>query len=396
MDREHGEDRFRTAGRTQHVARHGLGRADGQLVGVVAEGPFDALGLRHIPGRRRCAVCVDVVDGVGVELSVPEGGEHTVPGTFAVLRGCGHVVCVGVHSYPTDLRVDARPARLRPFVVFEDEDTGAVAEHEAVAVPVPGTARRLRVVVARRQRPRRREPAQPDGRGCHLGAARDHYVDIAVPNEACRLADVVGAGAAGRDDGVVGTFETVFDREVSGHHVDDVRRHEEGRDLAGSTLQVGVVAALYAGDAADTGADRHTDAGGVLFGDVEFRVLDRLATGGEPVMDELIHLPRVFLGDVLGDVETVDRSAEPYAEGFDVEVGNRLDSALSGQNVLPRFFHGVPHGGHHAESSYHNPSFRHAGLSSSLSDNRKQKAALRLRRRVRPRFESQKRISCAR
>ena len=58
------------------------------------------------------------------------------PSTF----GRGHVEGIGAHAEADQLGVDLRAARLRVLVLLEHQHAGALAQHEAVAVLVPGTA----------------------------------------------------------------------------------------------------------------------------------------------------------------------------------------------------------------------------------------------------------------
>jgi hypothetical protein len=67
------------------------------------------------------------------------------------------------HAEARQLAVDGRAARLRVLVFLEHHAAGAVAEHEAVAVAVPGTAGARRVVVARGQARAAQKPPRPSG-----------------------------------------------------------------------------------------------------------------------------------------------------------------------------------------------------------------------------------------
>ena len=65
------------------------------------------------------------------------------------------------------------PRLLGVLELLEQDRAAAVAEHEAVAVQVPGAARLLRRIVAGGQRLRLAEAAKPAARGGHLPAAGD-------------------------------------------------------------------------------------------------------------------------------------------------------------------------------------------------------------------------------
>ena len=94
------------------------------------------------------------------------------------------------------------PRASRDLELLEDHDAGAFAHHEAVAVLVERAAGLLRLVVARRERAHRREPADAHRRDRRFGSARDHDVGIVAADDLEGFADRVrrrGAGGAGRE-----------------------------------------------------------------------------------------------------------------------------------------------------------------------------------------------------
>ena len=92
---------------------------------------------------------VDVVDDVRLDAGRLEGRAHHAIGAVAVLGLAGHVEGVAGHAVADHLGVDRRAAAPRELQLLEDEDAGALAEHEAVAILVERPAGALRVVVAR-------------------------------------------------------------------------------------------------------------------------------------------------------------------------------------------------------------------------------------------------------
>src|ERR1700757_4124887 len=66
IEGEHAGRGLDRAGGAEQVAMHRLGRADGQLEGVVAENRLDRLRLRDIAELGRRAVGVDVADRLGI------------------------------------------------------------------------------------------------------------------------------------------------------------------------------------------------------------------------------------------------------------------------------------------------------------------------------------------
>ena len=107
---------------------------------------------------------------------------------------------------PTDFGVNLRAARLRVFVLFEHHHAGAFAQHETVAILVPRTGCRCRIVIARRQRARRRKAAETERRHGRFRTARDHHVGVAVFDQAAGRADAVQARGTGGDDRQIRAF----------------------------------------------------------------------------------------------------------------------------------------------------------------------------------------------
>ncbi len=173
------------------------------------------------------------------------------------------MIGIAVHAEADQLGVNAGAAPPGVFVFFQHQHAGAVAQHEAVTLGVPRAAGRRRVVVARRQRLGRRKATNAGRTGREFRATCNDDVLFATLDGASREADAMRPGGTRRHDGVIRTFETVFDREIAGHHVDDVARHEEGRDSARTAIEKRLIAFLDAGQTTDTGTDDGADALGI-------------------------------------------------------------------------------------------------------------------------------------
>ncbi len=151
-----------------------------------------------------------------------------------------------------------------------------------------------------------------------FGAAGDHGVGVAALDDAEGVADGVGGGGAGGGGGLVGAAGAVFDGDVAGGEVDDGAGDEEGRDLAGATVEQVDVLALDDVEAADAGADVDADAVVIFIGDLEAGVGHRLGRGGEGEVDEAAHLAGLFFVDEEERVEVLDLGGE--ADGMAGEI----------------------------------------------------------------------------
>src|ERR1039458_2533714 len=121
--------------------------------------------------------------------------------------------------------------------LFEDKDASAFAPDEAVAIPGPGTTGASRVVIARGEGAHGGESAYAHGSDGGLGASGNHYVGIAVLDDAEGIADGVGAGGAGGGRRFIGAFGAEAHGDVPRSEVDDGGGNEKWRDLAGAAFE---------------------------------------------------------------------------------------------------------------------------------------------------------------
>src|SRR5690606_29086302 len=355
---EHREQRLDAAGGTEQVAGHGLGGGHRELAGVVAEGALDGNGLALVAHLRGSAVGVDVIDVLGIDAGVGQRRDHALARALAVFRRRGDVIGIAALAHADQLAVDLRAARLGVFVFLQHQHAGAVGQHEAVAVLVPGTRSALGIVVAGGQRARRAEAADAQrGRGM-FRTAGNHDVGVAVLDDPGGVTDVMRGRRARGDDGEVRALEAVHDRQVARDHVDDAARNEERRDLLRAAVfrdqQRGVLDRM---NAADARADHDADARRVFVIDFEARVLDRLHGSGNAVMDERIHAARFLRGDVLLDVEVANLAGKPGREVAGIEMRDRPNAALAGPDVRPGFIDRIADGRNDAETGNDDATF---------------------------------------
>src|SRR5260370_6264448 len=89
--RENGKPCLKASGRTQQMTRHRLGRADQQMLCVVAKGIGDCLRLGPVPKLSGCGVGIQVLDCRGGEPSIGQREFHDPANSSPILRGsiCG-------------------------------------------------------------------------------------------------------------------------------------------------------------------------------------------------------------------------------------------------------------------------------------------------------------------
>ena len=148
---------------------------------------------------------VDVAELAGGEPCPIERLAHRSNRAFAVLRRMRDVIGVRGGGVTGEFRDDCRAARLCVFQVFQHEDARALTHHKAIAVCVERAGCPGGIVIALRgERARLAETGECDGGDRGLSTTGERGRGIATSDEVRRRADRIGAGAAGRRDGIGG------------------------------------------------------------------------------------------------------------------------------------------------------------------------------------------------
>ena len=143
---------------------------------------------------------------------------------------------------PDDFGVDLGAARLGVLVLLEHQHAGALAQHEAVAVLVPGPRGGLGIVVARAtarapRRSRRCPAATRWTRRRRRPSRRRRRTRSCAPTVPMACRPVVQAVTTA----MFGPLKPYLIDTWPGDHVDDRSRHEERRDAARAAIdQFGV------------------------------------------------------------------------------------------------------------------------------------------------------------
>ena len=224
-------------------------------LGVIAEAALDGRRFGAVADVGGSTVRVDVIDLLGLESGIAQRVAHDAEGAIPVGWRSSDVKGIGTHSIAHDFRQDTSATLAGMFQFFKHQDAGAFADHEAVAVEIPGTRGALRFVVACRKRAHSREPADAHGSDAGFGAAANHDIRVAALDQPERIADRMCAGGAGCRGGGVRAFRAVADGDVAGGQVYDGGRNKERGDAPGAMFQKSLMLALDDLKSADAAAD---------------------------------------------------------------------------------------------------------------------------------------------
>ncbi len=255
------------------------------------------------------------------------------------------MVGVARHAVADDLGVDLGAARLGMLQRFQDDDAGALAHDETVAVLVVGARGGAGTIVeARRQRAAGGKAGHGDAADGRFRAAGHHHVGVAQRHQSRCIADGMRAGRAGGDDRVVGTLQLVPDRHVAGGEIDETPRNKEWADATRAFFLQQDRRFGDAGQATDARADEY--AGPLLLigrvGDVA-GIGDRLLGRRHRVDDEVVDLALLLrLHPIVGIELAVLLGAARNEAGHltgqiaDLELLDAARAVGAGKQRLPR------------------------------------------------------------
>jgi hypothetical protein len=218
---------------------------------------------------------------------------------------------------------------------FEDEDAGAFADDEAVALGVERTAGALGLVIARGERFHGRETADAHGGDGGFAAAADHDLGITTLDEAEGIAHGMRGSRTGGGGGGIGPASAVANGDDAGSKINDGGRNEKRRDAAGAALEKLAMLALDDVESADSGSDVDAGSVGGFRDDFEMGHAHGEIGAGHGQLNEPAHFFQLFFGDPEERIEIADLGSDAAIKGGGVKMGDRPDAALAGENFLP-------------------------------------------------------------
>ena len=341
------------------MAGHGLGGADRQLVGVVAEHRLDGVGLAGVVEGGGGAVGVDVAHLLGGHAAVGQGLGHGPGAALPVGGGGSHVVGVAGGAVAHHLGVHLGPTGLGVFVLLQHQDAGALAHHKAGTLGVKGDGGPVGVV-PHMEGPHGGEAADGQGGDGGLGAAAQHHLGIAVPDVAEGVAHGVGAAGAGGDGAGTHTLEAEGDGDEAGSHVGDGGGDVKGRGPVKALLRAAHLLGLGVADAADAAGDDDAAAGAVDGLQIQTAVGHRLLGGGHSQLGVAGHVAHFLLIQHGGGVPVLYLGGQMDLLRGGVVLGDGGDAAHAVADGLPGVGHVVAQGIHGPHAGNDDSAFFHS------------------------------------
>ena len=275
-------------------------------------------------------------DVLRVFLAVLEGHLDGV-GRAAAVRGRGaEVIGIRADAVADEFGVDFRTAFFGVFEFLDDDDAGAFAHDEAVAVFIEGAGSAFGIVVAGAERLHVGETAEAHRQDGGFGTAADEAVGIAEFDDAPGLADVVVGGGAGGDDDHVRSREAEFHGNDAAGDVGDHHRDGERRNALRPLGHEGRVLAFEGGESADAAADHHAETAGIDGGNIESTICHGHFRGGDGELHVAIRAPGILgNAEIAVRIEVFHLTGDLAIEGLGIEIGDRCDPAATRFQALP-------------------------------------------------------------
>ena len=190
-----------------------------------------------------------------------------------------------------------------------------------------------------------RETGHAQGGHGGFHAAGDGRADTAQQDLAESGADAVDGGGTGRGGHDVGALGAGEDGDLAGPHVGDEHGDQEGRDLAGATLQQLGVIGLDGLQAPQADAQDDAHVVGVVVIDDQAGVFQQLLGGHHGELGEAVHAAGLFGRDEIFGNEVFHFAGNARVIVGGIEKGDGGDTGFAGKQALPGGFKVIAQGG---------------------------------------------------
>ena len=171
---------------------------------------------------------IDIVDFIRIHTAIFERVQHAATRTIHARRS--NMVGISAHAHAGQLAVDACPACRGVLERFQHQNTGTLAQHEAITILVPWSAGSFWRIIALGKRLDGTKSADTREANGRFRTTRDHNVGVAIFNKARGIADAMRRGSTCRYHRYVWTLEAVENGYHPCDHVHDRTRHKKWRN----------------------------------------------------------------------------------------------------------------------------------------------------------------------
>ena len=257
------------------MSDHGLRRVDLHVLRRVSKSIFDCSCLEQVVVMCACSVGIDIINLFRLHACFLHGQFHSHSGTFAVLCRGSNVVCVAGCAISHKFRVDFRASCFRMLQLFQNNNSGTLAQHESVSVLIKRTGSVFRIICCgkRRQGCKSRDSCRTYRSLCTAGY---HYVRVSVLDGAERVSDAMRTGSTGCYHVCTFSFQAKLNGNISCRHVGNHQRNHQRIHLIRSLCQDLLIVCLHTLQTSDTGAHNNAAAERIFIFHVQSRIFESL------------------------------------------------------------------------------------------------------------------------
>src|SRR5690554_222838 len=330
-----------------------FGRAHGNASSGIAQHARDRTKLDLVAKWGGGAVGIDVVNLARADPGALDSGLHAAETAIAVFGRRGDVVSIAGEAVANDFAVDLGATGLSPLIVFQHDNAGAFTHHKAITILVVGARGGFGPVIeAGGERAAGSKAGQRQAVDAAFSAAGDHDVSIAQGDQPGGIANGVGAGGTGGNDGMIGALEPKANRHMTRGQVDQATGDEEGADATRPLFMQNDRGVVNAADATNARADQDACAFLIFLGPgLNAGILNSLGCRRHRIDDEWVNLalfldvhPLIWIVLAIGVVAEGQAMSDLTGDIVHLELVNAPGTTFAGQNIGPSGFNSATEG----------------------------------------------------
>lgn len=246
------------------------------------------------------------------------------------------MISVGIAAITADFTVNVSAAFLSVFQFFQEDDAGAFAHDETIAVFIEGARCMSRVIVARAQSFHSGKASYGTGRYSGFGTTGNSGVEFAALDHAVSSADGVRACGTSRDNAGTMALEAEEDGYLARCHVGNHLRYDEGVDAGRTFREQAFVQVVERFHTANARTDDGADAVAVFFIQIDFGIVKSQFGSSYGELRGRVHMADFFTVDaVVSGVKIFDFAGNAGSIFGCVKVGNGANAVFAVEQGIP-------------------------------------------------------------